>query len=63
MEMVEPKVELLFFQFSYRWVDIVLLVDLVIVDPALVDLVSWVVFFCGVVTSLVVQVKEGLIVI
>jgi hypothetical protein len=52
MEMVEPKVELLFFQFSYRWVDIVLLVDLVIVDPALVDLVSW-----------VVQVKEGLIVI
>jgi hypothetical protein len=46
------------------WVDIVLLVngihalvDVVIVDPIRVDLVSWATIFCGVATSLVVQVK------
>jgi hypothetical protein len=63
MEMVEPNVESLFLQSSCRWVDIVLLVDgirtlvdVVIVDLAQGDLVSWVA------TSLAVQVKKRLVV-
>ncbi len=56
-----------FFQFSCRWVNIVLLVDgihtlahVVIVDPTWTNLVSWVVLVRGMATTLATHVKEGL---